>query len=127
MAILRSAGVYCQSSELLKWAVASVFSAVMSMVQIDVTNVVPAGGAQHLFPHWRVEKFHSSERAGKLSSVKNRDGLDRVPCRPSRITYIVLDVSPLFSRPFTFVFSFIQALFFLVYGGSWLAVLILMD
>ena len=118
----------CQSSELLKWAVASVFSAVMSMGQIDVTNVVPAGGAQHLFSHWRVEEFQSSERAGKLSAVKNRNGLDRVPCRPSRITYIVLDVSPLFSRPFSFVFSFIQALFFfLVYGGSWLAVLILMD
>jgi hypothetical protein len=96
--------------------------------QIDVTNVVPAGGAQHLFSHWRVKEFYSGERAGKLSAVKNRDGLDRVPYRPSRITYIVLDVSPLFSRPFSFVFFFIQALFFfLVYGGSWLAVLILMD
>ena len=116
-----------KSSELLKWALVSVFSAVMSMGQIDVTNVVPAGGDQHLFSHWRVEEFHSSERAGKLSAVKNRDGLDRVPCRPSRITYIVLDVSPLFSRPFSFVFSCNQALFFLVYGGSWLAVLILMD
>jgi hypothetical protein len=74
-----------------------------------------------------VEEFHSSERAGRLSAVKNRYGLDRVPCRPFRITYIVLDVSPLFSRPFSFVFSFNKALFFLVYGGSWLAVLILMD
>ena len=120
--------MYCQSPELLKWAATSVFSAVMSTGQIDVTNVVAAGGAQHLFSHWRVEEFHSSERAEKLSAVKNIDGLNRVPCRPSRITYIVLDVAPLSSRPFNFVFSFIQALFFfLVCGGSWLAVLILMD
>jgi len=28
--------------------------------------------------------------------VKNRNGLDRAPCRPSRITYIVLDVSTAF-------------------------------
>jgi hypothetical protein len=81
--------VYCQSFELLKWALDGVFSAVVSTGQIDVTNVVPAGGAQHLFSHWWVEEFHSSERAGKLSAVKNRDGLDRVPRRPSRITYIV--------------------------------------
>jgi hypothetical protein len=102
MAILRSAGVYCQSSELLKWAVASVFSAVMSMGQIDVTDVVPAGGAERLFSHWRVEEFHNSERTGKLSAVKNRDGVDRVPCRPSRITYIVLDVFTAFLSPIQF-------------------------
>jgi hypothetical protein len=77
------------------------------MGQIDVTNVVPAGGARHLFSHWRVEEFHSSERAVKLSAVKNRNRLDRVPCRPSGITYIALDVSPLFLRPFSFVFFFI--------------------
>ena len=112
MSILRSAVVCCQSSELLKWVVASVFSAVLSMGQIDVTNVVPAGGAQRLFSHWRVEEFHSSERAGKLSTVKYRDRLGIVPCRRSRVTYIVPDVSPLFSHPFSFVFSFIQALFF---------------
>ena len=84
----------CQSSELLKWVVGTVFSAVLSMEQIDVTNVVAAGGAQHLFSHWRLEEFHSSERAGKLSAVKYRDRLDRVPCRRFRITCIVLDVSP---------------------------------
>jgi hypothetical protein len=102
MAILRSAAVYCQSSELLKWAVASVFSAVMFMGQIDVTNVVPAGGTEHLFSHWRVEEFHNTERAGNLSAVKNRGGVDRVPCRPSRITYIVLDVFTAFPSPIQF-------------------------
>jgi hypothetical protein len=112
MAILRSAVVCCQFSELLKRIVASVFSTVLSMGQIDVTNVVPAGGAQHLFSHWRMEEFHSSERAGKLSAVKYRDRLDTVPCRRCRITYIVADVLPLFFRPFSFVFSFIQALCF---------------